>query len=89
MTDSRAAAVDRAWLAYASANGIHPYSIDRDVFEEGFDAALSDADEKKRAAYKAVWDSGLLTPDVYTNARIWRAVEAAVTAAFPDNGARE
>jgi hypothetical protein len=49
-----------------------------------------DSDERKRAAYKAVWDSGLLTPDAYANARIWRAVEAAVDAAVsvPLDGGR-
>ncbi|WP_181421653.1 hypothetical protein [Curtobacterium sp. MCBD17_030] len=40
-------------------------------------------DEQLSAGYAAVWASGLLTMDVYTNARIWRAVETALNAAVP------
>lgn len=32
------------------------------------------------AAWQAVWDSGLLTKNVYTNSRIWKAVTVAIEA---------
>lgn len=37
----------------------------------------------KADAYDAVWHSGLLTPDAMLNARIWRAVEAALDTIEP------
>ena len=36
--------------------------------------------EDRDAAYEAVYTSGLLTDDAFVNARIWRAVEAALNA---------
>lgn len=36
--------------------------------------------QSREAAYLAVWESGLLTKDAHSNARIWRAVEAALDA---------
>lgn len=35
---------DAAWEKYASLNGIHPHSIDRDTFNEGWDAAADEVD---------------------------------------------
>lgn len=35
-------------------------------------------DEAREAGYSAVWRSGALTEDAWANARIWRAVEAAL-----------
>lgn len=34
----------------------------------------------RQPAYKTISESGWLTEDVYANARIWRAVEAALDA---------
>lgn len=44
---------------------------------------MTDIYDQRQLGYEAVWASGLLTDDVYTNARIWRAVEAALLAALP------
>lgn len=35
---------DVAWEKYAALNGIHPHSIERDTFEQGWDAAADEVD---------------------------------------------
>lgn len=35
---------DAAWEKYAALNGIHPHSIERDTFEQGWDAAANEVD---------------------------------------------
>lgn len=41
-----------------------------------------DLEEQRRAGWRAVWDSGLLTADPYVNANIWRCVLVALNGAL-------
>lgn len=44
---------DAAWEKYASLNGIHPHSIDRDTFNEGWDAAAEEVDRLRAVIERA------------------------------------
>lgn len=44
---------DAAWDKYAALNGIHPHSIERDTFEQGWDAAADEVDRLRAALVEA------------------------------------
>lgn len=51
-TDALAA----AWDKYAALNDIHPHSIERDVFEQGWDAAADEVDRLRSVIENAPHD---------------------------------